>query len=165
MPYPFMFHIEGANRDNEALFAAVETAFKLHGPQYREKEPRWETVKSAGVISFPEQANRVWFPPKDKTSVKPVPTLILSSWDNQVSATNNLIPWTMEESCCFVQRWLTEDAEYPKDEPDTDGVVDKGYCIFLPMCGFVTDFEKNKKLYDIKAIILAVQPAWCVYGK
>lgn len=157
MPHPFMFHIEGDNQNDAALFAAVETAFKLRGPQ-------WEAVKSVAVIDFPEQADRVWFPPHDKESIKSVPTLVLCPY-LQAGAETNLIPWTMEESCRFVQRWLTEKAEYPKDRPDTDGSVFAGYCVFLPVWGEFYQLEENKKLFDLRSIILAVQPAWCVYGK
>jgi len=56
---------------------------------------------------------------------------------------------TPDDLCAFVRQWLEKRAEYPNEEPDTDGSVNHGFNIALG------------SFYEV----MRVTPAYIVYGK
>lgn len=58
---------------------------------------------------------------------------------------------TVDEITDFVVQWLEKKAEWPTEEPDTDGSVERGFRV--------------ENSWDPFATVVKVTPTWIIYGK
>lgn len=85
---------------------------------------------------------------------KGVPTLILF-WHEERGNVPLPFPLGLDETIQFVQNWLKV-TDMPGRPPDHDGNNGMGWCIFTEGWGHVAGSHYA---------IVAIQPAWAMYGK
>ena len=82
------------------------------------------------------------------------PTLILLSTKSHRDCTPLLFKHDLEQTLVLVNGWLKENP--PQKKPDIDGDCEPAWKAFTDSWGHVCGYDQ---------VILAIQPAWAMYGK